>query len=400
PAAGGRWPSFGPTGTFARSGFSGPTFPDALRVTLKEPAPVEVWVQLASSSPAVVVQGGNLVQVPVGATSATVLVSADLSADPGVTKAVLTATLGEVSREATVRVIAVDEPVSLSMLTPEAAVVPGGTTHTFTVVLDVPPATDTQVQLALQPASLGSVPVQVTVPANTLTAKFEFTAATTAGQGQLVATLGTQTAVSTVQVTGGSANHIVISEFAVRGATGDNDEFIELYNPTASTVELGGWKVQYKSATGENYLSFSLPQAASIAPRSYYLVVADVYATDTVPGDATWGTAFRMTASTNSTSGGHVRVGPPALGTRPNDPLAVDTVGYRYTDDAEGSSIPNYPPNGGSFERKANAGATAASMQTGSDALKGNGHDSQDNAADFILRTTRQPQNASSPPEP
>ncbi|WP_164013847.1 lamin tail domain-containing protein [Pyxidicoccus trucidator] len=394
---------FGPTGTFARSGFSGPTFPDALRVTLKEPAPVEVWVEMRSSSPAVVVEDTNLVRIPAGATSATVLVSADLAADPGVTKAVLTATLGNVSREATVRVIAVDEPVSLSMLTPESAVVAGGRTHTFTVVLDVPPAVDTEVQLAVQPASLGTAPVRVTVPANTLSAKFDFTAGSTAGQGQVSATLGARTAVSSVQVTGVGANHIVISEFAVRGSAtgpaGDNDEFIELYNPTASTVDLGGWQVQYKSSTGPDYLSFSLPPDASIAPGSYYLVVSDAYpASAPVQGDASWEGLFHLSAS--ATGGGHVRVGPPDLGTKPEDPLAVDTVGYGTANRPEGTAIQGYPPNGGSFERKANVDSTAASMQTGSDALKGNGHDSNVNAADIILRTTRQPQNASSPVEP
>ncbi len=35
----------------------------------------------------------------------------------------------------------------------------------------------------------------------------------------------------------------------------------------------------------------------------------------------------------------------------------------------------------------------------GADELKGNGHDTNNNAADFVTRTMRDPQNASSPTE-
>jgi hypothetical protein len=36
----------------------------------------------------------------------------------------------------------------------------------------------------------------------------------------------------------------------------------------------------------------------------------------------------------------------------------------------------------------------------GSDAFRGNGHDTDDNSQDFVLRANPQPQNSSSPPEP
>ncbi|QSQ25848.1 lamin tail domain-containing protein [Pyxidicoccus parkwayensis] len=392
---------FGPTGNFARSGFSGPTFPDALRVTLKEAAPTDVWVEIASSSRAVTVEGGNLVRVPAGATSAVVIVSADLAADPGVTKAVLTVTNGTDSLQATVRVLAVNQPASLSLLTPEAAVVAGGAKHTFTVSLDVPPAVDTDVLLSVQPATLGSVPTRVTVAANTLSAKFDFTAADSAGQGQVVATLGSQSAASTVQVTGSGANHVVISELAARGpGTGtaaDNDEFVELYNPTASTVDISGWKIQYRSASGAAYnTGFALPAGSSIAPRGYFLVGSGSYApAGGAAKDANWGTTLTLGAG-----GGHIRIGTSTLGTTVDDPATVDKLGYGTAIGAEGSAITTTPATTGSYERKANANSTAASMETGSDALKGNGQDTDNNAADFVLRTTRQPQNKASAKEP
>ena len=42
----------------------------------------------------------------------------------------------------------------------------------------------------------------------------------------------------------------------------------------------------------------------------------------------------------------------------------------------------------------------AASMTTGVDATLGNNRDSDNNAADFVVRPARQPQNKASAPEP
>ena len=50
----------------------------------------------------------------------------------------------------------------------------------------------------------------------------------------------------------------------------------------------------------------------------------------------------------------------------------------------------------GSYERKAYATSDATSMTTGADATKGNSYDSDNNSTDFVLRPTRDPQNASS----
>ncbi|HEV7427102.1 MAG TPA: lamin tail domain-containing protein, partial [Thermoanaerobaculia bacterium] len=69
------------------------------------------------------------------------------------------------------------------------------------------------------------------------------------------------------------ANHLVISQVygggGNSGATYRND-FIELFNPTAGTVSLTGWSVQYSSATGSTWQVTNL--TGSIAPGHYYLV--------------------------------------------------------------------------------------------------------------------------------
>jgi hypothetical protein len=53
-----------------------------------------------------------------------------------------------------------------------------------------------------------------------------------------------------------------------------------------------------------------------------------------------------------------------------------------------------------SYERKANAMSTESTMEGGADALAGNGYDTDHNSADFIVRNSRDPQNAASAHEP
>src|SRR3954464_10604744 len=71
-------------------------------------------------------------------------------------------------------------------------------------------------------------------------------------------TSGTDVVIS--QVYGGGGNS---------GATYKND-FIELYNPTASAIPLGGWSVQYAATAGTNWQKTDL--SGSIPAGSYYLV--------------------------------------------------------------------------------------------------------------------------------
>ena len=62
------------------------------------------------------------------------------------------------------------------------------------------------------------------------------------------------------QVYGGGGNS---------GATYEND-FIELFNRSASSVSVAGWSVQYASATGSSWSTTNL--SGTIAPGHYYLV--------------------------------------------------------------------------------------------------------------------------------
>ena len=76
--------------------------------------------------------------------------------------------------------------------------------------------------------------------------------------GQPAAAVSTTVVISQVYGGGGNA-----------GATFKND-FIELFNRGATTLNLTGWSVQYGSATGSTWSP--TPLSGTIQPGQYYLV--------------------------------------------------------------------------------------------------------------------------------
>ncbi|MFP2957089.1 lamin tail domain-containing protein [Myxococcus sp. 1LA] len=193
------------------------------------------------------------------------------------------------------------------------------------------------------------------------------------------------------------ANHVVISEVSGGNGTGNQatNEFIELYNPTNADVAIGGWQVQYKSATGTSYsASVTIPNGTVIRAHGYFLLGGANYSS---PVARDVGYSFDMSSST--TAGGHVRIGP-GLSTQVNDVAVVDKVAWGTGNSPEGTAAPAHPAVGGSLERKALSTSTSATMADGgADASFGNGWDSDNNSADFVTRAVRQPQNSLSPTE-
>jgi hypothetical protein len=179
--------------------------------------------------------------------------------------------------------------------------------------------------------------------------------------------------------------HVVISEVQVSGdgATPANDEFVELYNPTSSTVSLANWKLTKKTPGGTESNLIST-MSGNISSHGYFLIARSEYNGSVTP-DATYSSA--LIASDNTVL------------LYDNTATIVDKVGFGTATDKEITTVAN-PAANHSVERKANSTSTLASMTTGADQFAGNGEDTDNNATDFIIRTVSDPQNSQSAIEP
>lgn len=174
-------------------------------------------------------------------------------------------------------------------------------------------------------------------------------------------------------------NHIVISQVygggGNSGATYTND-FIELFNSTASTLDLTGWSVQYASSTGSSWAVTNL--SGSIAPGSYYLVQEAQGSGGTTPLPAP------DAAGTIALSGTNGKVAlvsdiTALTGTCPAGGTVVDFVGFGSANCFEGT------------------GATPALSNTTAALRNNNGcTDADDNVADFTIGAPS-PRNSASP---
>ncbi len=401
-----------PSHAFIREGSSS-TLPIPMSVRLTNLWTSDVAVAVTSSNVTNLLVGdGGLVIVPMGSLTAVIPMTGILQGDAGVT-----ATIGTSSKSAAVRVLGLGELSSLATLSPTAANVAPGGKVTLTARLDIPPMTATVISISLVPPSFGTVPSTVTVLADQVEVSFDVVAAAQAmGNATVTATLAAESKSTMFSVQAVSTNHLVISEVATRGPPADGgtsaanaDEFIELYNPTASSVDVSGWKLQYKSAAGPEFQDkATLPVGTSISSRGYFLVTSKSY-TGTVVPDLRLAIELGLAGDF-----GHVRLGTQDVTTVKVDPEEVDRLGYGpMADSPEGAGkTPLAAGFANTFERKATPGATVASMATGgADAMKGNGLDTNQNGdlslpdggvqpGDFLIRVVRDPQNSSSPVEP
>ena len=260
--------SLTPALSYARVGVTTnlPTFPTPLRVNLSGPAQGNTLVTITSGSAALTVTN---VTVPDGAMFVNVPVTA-VSMNPSVT---VTATLGAQTAMANVRVLGTTEaPATVTLTPPDAAVAIGGTVQ-FTVTLDVPALTAATVALAVNPANAGSLPAQVVIPANQVSANFTYTNESTSGSATVTATFMGSTSNSTVTVSTG-ANHLVINEIDYDQPSTDTAEYIEIHNPSAAAVSLAGKHViLVNGSDNKDYEVIDLTSVGSL-PANGYLVLA------------------------------------------------------------------------------------------------------------------------------
>jgi len=166
------------------------------------------------------------------------------------------------------------------------------------------------------------------------------------------------------QVYGGGGNS---------GATYKND-FVELFNNGTSAVAVGGWSVQYASATGSSWQVTQLPSSMVVQPGQYVLVrmAAGTGGTVDLVPDVLGSTAM------SGTNGKVALVASTVALTGAAPTGTVDAVSYGSATALEGAST-------------AVLSNTTAAMRAGNGCL-----DTNNNASDFAV-VSPQPRNSTSP---
>jgi hypothetical protein len=153
------------------------------------------------------------------------------------------------------------------------------------------------------------------------------------------------------------AAQVRINEFStgVEGAL--TDEFVEIVNAGSTSVDLSGYKLVYRSAAGTSGVSLgTLPDGTTLAAGAFMLFGGSGYA-GSHPADRSFSTSL-------ASSGG-------GLGLRDPSGILVDSVAWGTATNAlvEGAVAP---------------APTIAPAPGKSDVRHPDGHDTNDNSADFI----------------
>jgi hypothetical protein len=176
---------------------------------------------------------------------------------------------------------------------------------------------------------------------------------------------------------------VVISQVQITGTVA-NDEFVELYNPTNTAVDLLNWKLTRKTKTGtQSTLVDKI--SGSIAPHGYFLITSPESVANG-SADKTYSTANRLAADNT-------------VLLNDNTGLLIDKVGIGTALDIENAGFSPNPTKNQSIIRKATADSDETSLSSGgSEEHSGNGYDTDNNANDFILLSTSLPRNSHSQP--
>ena len=194
------------------------------------------------------------------------------------------------------------------------------------------------------------------------------------------------TSVGTVEA---ATNHVVISEVFYDESGTDTNEFVELYNPTLSSVDIGGWKLKHYNQTGSLQWELTFGGGTTIASLGYYLL-----GMKSPLDSADWG-GTSITPDATFPSGKFIQNGPGDYVILETD-VGTYVDGVRWGAKTSGDDIlddPNYADVSASDSIERKSGPTH-------DEIQGNGYDTDDASNDFRTRDTPEPQNSSSPSEP
>jgi hypothetical protein len=160
-------------------------------------------------------------------------------------------------------------------LTPTVATISAYGNAVLTITLDAPAQFDTTINLANSAPSLGILPGSVTVPTGQSSVTFTFDAIGSAGEATVTASLGPASHQTIITVSPPNPPHLVINEVDYDQAGTDTAEFVEIYNPTASSISLTNQALVFvNGAVNTEYRRVDLGPAGSI-PSQGYLVIAD-----------------------------------------------------------------------------------------------------------------------------
>ncbi|MFZ2071216.1 MAG: lamin tail domain-containing protein [Halobacteriota archaeon] len=175
----------------------------------------------------------------------------------------------------------------------------------------------------------------------------------------------------------GIANHLVISEVYVNAVNETASEWVELYNPTNSTVNINNWTINTASFQPDA----TLPTGVAILPYSFYLIGDAGWN----PDNSSWHTPDYSEDITLKNEDGWVQL---------NDSTGavIDTLGWGSATTNETLSFKSNPSQNQSLQRKI------------SETLNENGYgpawDTNNNSADFFIQTLPNPRHSGSVPVP
>ncbi len=77
-----------------------------------------------------------------------------------------------------------------------------------------------------------------------------------------------QTSSSTISPAA-SINHLILAAIQIAG-TAAGDDFVKIYNPTPSAVDISGWKLRKKSSTGTDSSLREFSKGSEVLPNGYF----------------------------------------------------------------------------------------------------------------------------------
>jgi hypothetical protein len=163
---------------------------------------------------------------------------------------------------------------------------------------------------------------------------------------------------------GGSSAELRVNELMTGSTGAASNEFVELVNAGSSAADVGGFKVAYRASAGTSDTSLAtIPAGTSIPAGGFYLLAGSGYLGAHTP-DQTFSTSL------SSTGGG--------IAVRDSGGVILDSMGYG---DATNAFVEGHA-----------ATAPPATAAPGSSSNRiPDGHDTNDNAADFSVSATPTP---------